>query len=147
MVIQKKLPRLYRKGFTLLELLIVISIIGVLTAFSLASYITAQKKTRDSRRIGELKAIQQALEQYNADNNGIYPTNGYDHLGATYFPGSIPKDPKTSCFYMQTKNDADGYTICADLEGVGSFTCSSTCDDVKGAGCTDVADFCIKNLQ
>ncbi len=65
-----------RKGFTLIELLLVISIIGILAAISFASFTQAQTKARDSKRKSDLKAIQQALEQYYQANN-IYPnTNG-----------------------------------------------------------------------
>ena len=62
-----------RQGFTLMELLIVIAIIGILISISVASYGSAQKKARDARRHADLKAVQNAWEQYYADNNASYP--------------------------------------------------------------------------
>jgi len=59
---------LRRQGFTLLELLIVIAIIGILISIGVVSYGAAQKKSRDSRRMSDLKAVQAAFEQYSADN-------------------------------------------------------------------------------
>lgn len=66
--------RIKGNGFTLLELLIVISIIGILVAVGLASYSSAQVKARDSRRLQDMKTVQTAMEQYFAENNA-YPTN------------------------------------------------------------------------
>ena len=130
-----------KKGFTLLELLIVVGLIGILIAIAVTSYGTIQKKSRDSRRMSDLKGIQNALEQYYADNNGQYPTAAYTTLVGTYFPGTAaPTDPKTDCSYHQTDADADAYTICADLETTGTYDCTAAC-----AGCAD--DYCVTNLQ
>lgn len=51
-------------AFTLLELLVVISIMAVLTTVGVVSYTTAQKKARDANRRTALRDIQNAFEQY-----------------------------------------------------------------------------------
>ena len=63
-------------GFTLIELLVVIAIIGVLASIVLASLNSARKKSRDARRITDIKQIQLALELY------------FDAQGSTYPPAS-----------------------------------------------------------
>jgi prepilin-type N-terminal cleavage/methylation domain-containing protein len=146
---RRKLNETLSNGFTLLELLIVIGLIGILISIAATSYSTAQKKSRDSRRMGDLKAIQNALEQYYADNNGNYPVTSYVNLTVQYLP-TYPVDPKTNCYYKQTTNDADAYYIAADLEGTGGFTCTTPCGvgavgEVSGLGCED--DYVIENLQ
>jgi prepilin-type N-terminal cleavage/methylation domain-containing protein len=61
------------KGFTLVELMVVISIVALLSAVVLSSINTARSKGRDAQRKLMAKQIQNALELYKLDNNGSYP--------------------------------------------------------------------------
>jgi prepilin-type N-terminal cleavage/methylation domain-containing protein len=67
------------KGFTLIELLVVIAIIGILASIVLASLNSARAKSRDARRVSDVKSIQLALELY-FDACGGYP----DEAAATF---------------------------------------------------------------
>jgi len=58
------LPKKPQNAFTLIELLIVITIIAVLLGAISFSYNAAQRKGRDGKRKADLKTVQQALEQY-----------------------------------------------------------------------------------
>ena len=62
----------YKVGFTLVELLVVIGIIGILAGIVYASFGDARKMARDDIRKSDLKALQLALELYKAQN-GRYP--------------------------------------------------------------------------
>jgi type II secretion system protein G len=60
-------------GFTIVELLIVIVVIGILAAITIVAYNGIQQRGRDSDRKSGISTIQKALELYHADNGG-YPT-------------------------------------------------------------------------
>lgn len=54
----------YKKAFTLIELLVVMAILGILTALAATSVIGARRGARDARRLGDIKNVVTALEQY-----------------------------------------------------------------------------------
>jgi len=62
-----------KKAFTLIELLVVIAIIGILATVSIISLSNARAKSRDAKRVGDMKQIQTALELFFNDKNR-YPT-------------------------------------------------------------------------
>jgi len=61
-----------KKGFTLIELLVVIAIIGLLSTLSVLALNSARARSRDAKRITDIKQIQTALEMYYSDA-GYYP--------------------------------------------------------------------------
>jgi prepilin-type N-terminal cleavage/methylation domain-containing protein len=67
--------RLSQKGFTLLELLVVISIIGVFSAVISINFNDVRKSARDDIRKADLQQLQVALELYKAQY-GYYPAEG-----------------------------------------------------------------------
>lgn len=62
-----------KKGFTLVELLIVISIIGFLVSMAMYAFNSAKMESRDAQRLAGLRAIEKALELYYDNNNNTYP--------------------------------------------------------------------------
>lgn len=59
-------------GFTIVELLIVIVVIGILAAITIVAFNGIQTRARDSERKSELRSVEKSLELYYADN-GSYP--------------------------------------------------------------------------
>lgn len=81
------------KGFTLIELMVVIAIIGILASIISVSLISSKAKGRDAKRIADIKTIQLALETYYSDN-ASYPTSIY---AAPFYPNylsNVPMDPQ-----------------------------------------------------
>lgn len=98
-----------KKGYTLVEILVVLTIIAVMMAAAIVSYGSITRKSRDSKRRSDMEQVRQALEMYRADNGG-YPecwageggssTKLSECLGPVLTAGgylsSIPQDPKSS---------------------------------------------------
>lgn len=77
-------------GFTLIELLVVIAIIGLLSTLAVVAMNGARQKSRDAKRVADIKQIQTALEMYYNDK-AAYPTLATTSVGliggATYCLG------------------------------------------------------------
>lgn len=85
-----------QQGFTLIELLVVIAIIGLLSTLAVVALNNARMKSRDAKRVSDVKQIQTALELYYNDANG-YPATvaGNDAIatdGVTYM-AVVPSNP------------------------------------------------------
>lgn len=64
-----------RRGFTLVELLVVVSIIGILSTLVFVNLVNSKKKANDSKRMGDINTIRTALELYREYNDN-YPQVG-----------------------------------------------------------------------
>lgn len=91
------------KAFTLIEMLVVISLIGILAALALVSFGASQKQARDAQRKSDLKQFQTSIENYASINSGLYPvyatTLQIDSTDSSFCTSdlnlsSCPVDPK-----------------------------------------------------
>ncbi len=118
-----------RGGFTIIELLVVVAIIGLLTALGFALFSEARTKSRDAKREKDVKTLQDALSIYvtNAsaypvtDTNGVYLT-GSDAVASTLIAAgalpAVPLDPQNvgNFRYKYTSTDGFTYTLIYYLE-------------------------------
>lgn len=70
------------KGFTLIELLVVIAIIGLLSTLAVVALSSARQKSRDAKRVADVKQVQTSLELFFNDQ-GVYPAGTTITLGTT----------------------------------------------------------------
>jgi len=135
------------KGFTLIELLVVIAIIGILSSVVLASLNSAREKSRDAKRVSDIKQLQLALELY-FDSNSAYPTTLAALASSTpaYIP-SVPADPLGGAYsYAALQGSSStaclNYHLGATLENSSHSALSSDADAAAGTICSGSgADF------
>lgn len=146
----KIFSRFNNKGFTLIELLAVIAIIAILAALGLASYTRAQMSARNSRAIGNVKAYQNAMEQYYAQNQNYgtgsggqtaanCPGTGATALGQ-YFSAGVPTTVTRRC-------NSTSYTICTTEALEGTQRGANASNNTGGNLGTGTTHFCATNLQ
>jgi general secretion pathway protein G len=140
-----------RKGFTLIEILIVVAIIAILASVVLVGLGPTQQAGRDARRLSDLTEVQNGLElYYNAC--GYYPgtdsgtpcqgwadAGGYSGLSTTLLSfkslgiTTVPNDPTAGHhYYYATNTGGSEYILGADLENKQNsvFTTYSTPSDL-----------------
>lgn len=131
-----------KRGFTLIELLVVIAIIGILSSVVLASLNSARQKSRDARRLSDIKQVQLALELYYDANTG-YPT-ALSALAPTYI-AVVPLDPQAGSSYQYAGlggTTCTSYHLGATLEDSGHSAYDTDSDAAAGTACTgSAADF------
>lgn len=137
-----KVKKTNQKGFSLLELLVVISIIGILLAIGAVGFTAAQKRGRDARRRGDLNAWQDALEQLYAEETD-YTGGGVGCQVAVdeHMNGQTPTDPKSGSY--DATCTADDYCLCALLERSDGNSSDANCTWTSGNG----THYCVSNLQ
>ena len=74
-------------GFTLMELLVVIIILGILLAIAIPSYLTFKGRANQSAAKADVRAAVPAVEAYNADNNGTGSSGGYAGMTVSALQG------------------------------------------------------------
>lgn len=118
-----------KKGFTLIELLITMLIIGIIASLAVVGLTSVRSKSRDTRRISDIRQIQNALEIYRNDNN-VYPsaiTSGESMTGENDYvymskvptaPGINDGDCESDAYTYGSTDTSITYSITYCLGGV-----------------------------
>jgi prepilin-type N-terminal cleavage/methylation domain-containing protein len=135
-------------GFTLIELLVVITVIGLLSAMVLVGLSGVRSQGRDTRRVADLRNVQNALEIYFNKQNQYPAVADWTNLESTLRNASIgisklPTDPLNRDSYIyqyQASSDGLHYVLSVTLENTDSQALRDDVDTpafVGGASCAD----------
>ncbi len=130
------------KGFTLVELLVVMAILGVLVTLIAGGFRTAQMRGRDAKRKSDLKEIANSLELYLSDHGEYPPSSGGQVAGCPATTGScawgsgeftdgetvyfktMPEDPSSNLnYYYRAFSNDQKFQIYAHLENPKDKNC------------------------
>jgi len=124
-----------QSGFTIVELLIVIVVIGILATLVIVTFTGIQQKARDSKRKTDIGALQTTLENYYGSNN-TFPTLA-DLNSTTWQKANIPGfDPNA---LQDPKGNSQTVAATASATQYGYVVTPSGCDDTANAAnpCTN----------
>ena len=128
-----------QKGFTLIELMIAVAIVGILTSVGYPSYQSHVRKAKRVEAQGALVSFATAMEQWRVENNSYKAgTDGTDI--SQIFANQVPTDGGTKTYTLSLTSDATSYTLTATPDGAqtsdvcGTLTLKNTGE--KGANGT-----------
>ncbi len=134
------------RGFTIIELLVVVAIIGILSSIVMVSLSSSKQKSRDAKRVSDIKTLQLALATYYSDNLQ-YPTN-LSPLVPNYLP-VLPRDPsgtvactsgsEASCYYYNGYRSGSGG--CTASNPAVLYQLGAKLEDVSSQALIDDVDF------
>ena len=121
-----------KRGFTLIELMIALTVIGILSGILLPNFSKIRLKAKESAVKSAAHTLQLALESYALNQNGIFPSGtdaGIATIGTTLVTAEdlaeLPTNPFTNAAYTDTDSDGkitytyedSSYTITAYGKG------------------------------
>lgn len=143
-----------KRGFTLIEVLIVVSIIGLLASVVLVGLGGVRSRGKDARRVTDLKSLQNGLELYYAKIQS-YPDNLDALKTANIGITKLPSDPDASKSYKYSRCDSGlSYVLGADLDALqddpmfndsdlNAFLGKAGCSSDFSAQCADKSYYCV----
>jgi prepilin-type N-terminal cleavage/methylation domain-containing protein len=119
-------PRLERHGFTLVEIMIVVTIIALLAAIALPSFLRARERSQATRILQDLRVLNAAVDQYAIDNNkatgkkyGWYDIQAYLKTGTQLYSvitsNTRAPDDLLGNRYRSTRIIDEPYPDCCDV--------------------------------
>ena len=119
------------RGFTLIELMIVVAIIGILAAIAIPKFADLIRKSREGATKGNLGAVRSALSIYYGDQEGNYPSDDLTSLttGGKYL-NEIPSS-KAPNYHNDSATVNAGASATVALTGTGGWAYVNNTTDTQ----------------
>lgn len=139
-------------GFTLVELLVVVSIIGILLGIAIFGLQGSRESARDAKRKSDIELVRAGLELYKSDCKRYPNSSGFDLFSQTQLAGddsttsctsantyitAVPKDPNDPERIYKYSSNGVTYELCSALEVEEGTVVYNTCAGSTGCGGTN----------
>jgi general secretion pathway protein G len=138
----------YSRGFTLIEIMIVIAIIGTLSAIALPSYLRYKNNARIAAACADIRIIEKQISNFVIDNDQLPNSlnqlttisividpwgNPYQYLRINGGPPAVAGQARRDQFLVPVNTDYDLYSMGADGRTQTPFTAAAARDDIVRA--------------
>ncbi len=132
-------------GFSLLEIMIVIALIGTLTAIAVPNYIEYRENARNAAAISDIRAMEKAIANFTLDNGRLPASLAEIGMGGRLDPWGTPYQYtvvegtprgrlRKDRFLVPVNSDYDLYSMGRDRRSASPFTARMSRDDIVRAG-------------
>jgi len=140
LAVVKYIKRKRKTGFTMIELLVTLAIIGMTATVGAVTFNSSLSKSRDAKRKKDIARLKISFEDYYNDNACYPPETILDDCGSadlSPYIDKIPCDPieETPYLYVPLDDVCDGYRLLVDLENDNDSAIAKIgCDGINDCG-------------